>query len=433
MVIRTLKILPLCFLIFLFAPPALRAQTSAPGSDEMETLRKKIEAQEAQIKLLREMLDRQQRLLEAIQQKLAPPAETSSERDQNKSSTAQTNSSEGAKAATQSAESVEAGAGRIRFNGILQTWLTSGNEGFHDSFRLRRAQLRFSGELNPKVKWTIMIDPAKTLLANLSFADINRARTLSDVRLDQSSRLLQEAYLTLDYVPKVHFDLGQLKVPLSLELLQQASTLDTVERALFISDRLRGGIGVARDTGLMIRGHLHPQVDYQLGLFNGSGEHQNEADRNDQKALIGRVVFRPPFIKGLQIGASGAWGDGQRPDRPRHDRAGGEVLFDRSGFRFKSELMTITDGDTHRLGYYAHLGYRITPKLEPIFRFDSFDPNTGLETGLANVTERDYIAGFNYYINENRLKLQMNYLRRTFESGILPSRNLVLVNLQTSW
>jgi hypothetical protein len=413
--IRIIKILPLC-LIFLFAP-AVIAQTS----DDVETLRKKIEAQEAQIKLLREMLDRQQSLLEAIQQKLAQPVAS----DQNQSSAASANSSHGAQS-----ESVEAGAGRIKFNGLAQVWVASGNEGFHDTFRLRRAQLRFSGELNPKLKWTVMLDAAKALSTNDSFDDEG---ALSDVKIDQSSRLLQEAYLTLDYIPRVHLDAGQFKVPLSLELLQQASALDTVERALFISDRLRGGLGVARDIGLMMRGRLHSRVDYQMGLFNSSGEHQNETDRNDQKALIGRVVFRPPFIEGLQVGASGAWGGAERPDRVRRDRAGAEVLFDRNGFKFKSELMTITDGDTHRLGYYAHVGYRITPRLEPVFRFDSFDPNTGRESNLTNVTERDYVAGLNYYINENKLKLQMNYLRKTFENGLLPSRNLVLVNLQTSW
>ncbi|HEY7546289.1 MAG TPA: porin, partial [Blastocatellia bacterium] len=151
------------------------------------------------------------------------------------------------------------------------------------------------------------------------------------------------------------------------------------------------------------------------------------------KAVIGRVVFRPSFNRGLQVGASGAWGDGQRPDRVRRDRAGGEVLFDRGGFKFKSEVMSSVDDDIHRLGYYAHFGYHITPKLEPVFRFDSFDPDRRRELTAADVTERDYIAGINYYLDENRVKLQLNYLRKTFEGGIQPSRNLFLLNLQTSW
>jgi len=50
-----------------------------------------------------------------------------------------------------------------------------------------------------------------------------------------------------------------------------------------------------------------------------------------------------------------------------------------------------------------------------------------------NVTERDYIAGFNYQVKENQVKFQFNYLRKTFANGIVPSRNLFLANLQTSW
>ncbi|HEY7545641.1 MAG TPA: porin, partial [Blastocatellia bacterium] len=274
MVIRTLKTLILCSLFFLLAPSVLMAQTSPQtGSDDVEALRKKVEAQEAQIKLLREMLDKQQSMLEAIQQKLAQPAEASSEHSENKSSTAQADSSERAKTATQSTESVEAGAGRIRFSGVVQAWFSAGNEGFHDSFRLRRAQLRFSGELNPKIKWTVMLDAAKALSINNSFDDDGEGLK-SDSMIDQSSRILQEAYTTLDYIPRIHLDMGQFKVPISLEMLQQASTLDTIERALFISDRSRGAIGIARDLGVMMRGRLHPQVDYQLGVFNGSGEHQ---------------------------------------------------------------------------------------------------------------------------------------------------------------
>jgi hypothetical protein len=62
-----------------------------------------------------------------------------------------------------------------------------------------------------------------------------------------------------------------------------------------------------------------------------------------------------------------------------------------------------------------------------------FDPDIRRETNAANVTERDFIAGINYYFKDNNLKLQFNYLRKTFTGGIVPSRNQFLVNLQTAW
>jgi len=127
------------------------------------------------------------------------------------------------------------------------------------------------------------------------------------------------------------------------------------------------------------------------------------------------------------------WGNGARFDRPRRDRLGGEVLFVRGALKLKGEFMTGKDGDITRQGYYAHLGYRLASKIEGIFRFDSWDPNTRLETNALNVTERDYVAGFNYFIKENQIKFQLNYLRKTFTHHILPSRNVLVLNLQTSW
>jgi uncharacterized coiled-coil protein SlyX len=338
------------------------------------------------------------------------------------------------KPAPKPAQSVEAGYGKIKFDGLLQAWFTGGNGGVRDSFRLRRTELKFSGDITPKAKWTVMIDPAKVLQTNNTFTVINGTRVLANTSINQPSRILQDAFISLSYIKNVRIDFGQFKIPLSLEGLQSSAALDTVERALFASDRARGGsFGDIRDFGVMASGSVTSYADYQLGLFNGSGEEQNDVDRNNHKTLIGRFVVRPPFIKGLQVGGSGALDNGRTIDRPRRNRLGAEVLLTRGPFKFKSEVMSGVDSDTHRLGYYAHFGYRIRPKLEPILRFDSFDPDTRLNTNSSNVIERDYITGFNYYIRENNLKLQFNYLRKTFGRGIVPSRNVVMINLQTAW
>jgi hypothetical protein len=106
-------------------------------------------------------------------------------------------------------------------------------------------------------------------------------------------------------------------------------------------------------------------------------------------------------------------GNGVRPDRPRRDRLGGEVLYARGPFKFKSEVMSAKDADLHRLGYYTHFGYKLRPKVEAIFRVDAFDPDTRFETSSSNVTERDYIAGFNYFITDR------TYARTILRDGFL--------------
>jgi phosphate-selective porin OprO/OprP len=329
---------------------------------------------------------------------------------------------------------VEPGYGKIKFSGLLQAWYSSGNQGVRDSFRIRRAELKFTGDITPQIKWTLMIDPAKSLALNNTYTTVNGAKVVADTSVNQAGRILQEAFIAYDIRKDMRLSAGQFKLPLSMEGLQSSGALDTIERALFASDRGRGGsYGDIRDVGAMLSGTLAKQVDYQVGMFNGSGESQNDVDKNDQKAFIGRVVFRPAVIKGLQFGGSGAWGRGVRSENPRHDRLGAEIRYSRDKFTFKSEVMRGADADFNRIGYYVHVGYKINPRLESIFRVDSWDPDRRHDSNASNVGERDYVMGLNYLMADNHAKFQLNYVRKTFANGIVPSRNLVLLGLQTSW
>lgn len=308
----------------------------------------------------------------------------------------------------------------LTFNGLVQAWYAAGTEGFRDTFRIRRTEIYFNGQITNKARWQVMIDPAKTLALDTSAAAIN-----------QSTRLLQNAVITFDYNPKVRLSIGQFKLPLSLEGQQSSGRLDTVERALFASDRARGGaLADVRDIGVMVRGGSGSRVDFQGGVFNGIAESQNEVDRNDQKSLAGNLVLRP--LKGLHVGASGAWGNGGG-DRPRRDRAGAEVQLVRGPFTARSEVMTGRDGVLRRRGAYGHLGYRFTPHLEGVLRVDRWDPDTRSDDSASTVGERDYIAGVNVFLSQHNLKLQANYMRKTFHDGVLPSRDVVLLNTQTFW
>lgn len=451
------------FLLISIAPLVASGQERAPvlpQASEIDMLRRQTEEQKVKIQQLQLTLQnvtdvqtRQQRLLDDLQRQLAQltsyegatpnPKETSSPSptpDQT-ATQADKQTQEASKPETHVAKTsdvkrydIKAGSGRIKFDGLLQAWFAGGNGGLRDTFRVRRAELKFTGEVTPEVRWTIMIDPSKALSLNNTFTTVDGVTVVKDTGVNQAGRVLQDAYITLTYLKRMNINIGQFKVPLSLEGLQSSAGLDTVERALFVSDRARGGaFGDIRDLGVMAYGALTPRVDYQIGFFNGSGENQNDVDKNDQKAVAGRLVVRPSFFKGLQIGGSGVWGNGGRADRPRRDRAGGELLLVRNGVTLKSEIMTGVDGDLHRRGYYGHFGYRLKPKFEGIFRFDSWDPDLRREVNPSNVTEHDYIAGFNYYVKENQVKLQFNYLHKTFSHDILASRNVWLLNLQTSW
>jgi hypothetical protein len=94
--------------------------------------------------------------------------------------------------------------------------------------------------------------------------------------------------------------------------------------------------------------------------------------------------------------------------------------------------MSGADGTVERQGQYAHFVYKITPKWESILRYDTWDPDVHRESSAATVTERDYIAGFNYLIHGNAMKLQFNYVRKTF-SAIVAPMNVAELRLQACW
>lgn len=371
----------------------------AQSSGELEALRAQIAQQAAEIEKLREIVYR----LDAVTRP-APPPPAALE-----------------KPGVPAPAPVTDGTGAIKFNGLLQGWLASGDSGFQDTFRIRRAELKFSGDLGKNVAWVVMVDPSKSL---------GTTSTGGTTTVTQASRPLQDAFLTVGRMSRLALTAGQFKVPLSREGLESSAALDTVERALFLVDRARGGAyGDIRDIGVAVRRSAN-RYELTFGIFNGTGESQNETDRNERKALAGRFSTRVAGIEGLQLGTSAAWG-GQNGAASR-DRAGIDALFVRGALKLKAEVMRGRDGAAERLGFYAHGGYRINPRVELVARLDQWDPDTNSDATAATVRERDFLAGANISITES-LRLQTNLVRKTFAGDVSADRNLFLINMQTSW
>lgn len=306
----------------------------------------------------------------------------------------------------------------VKFGGLLQGWYLAGDEGFNDTFRIRRAELKVSGELAKKFGWVVMIDPAKSL-------------TVSSGTVNQATRVLQDAFITVAGPHGTTLQVGQYRIPLSREGVEPSASIDTVERALFLNDRARNGnYGDVRDIGVSLRGTVAGRYDYNVGVFNSSGESQNDLDRDERKAVVGKFVAT--VVPGLRLGASGAWGGPEEAGRPRRDRLGGELLFTRGPLKLAAEVMGGRDGALERRGYYAHAGYRFRPRFEGIVRVDAWDPDLSRDGGLAAANETDFTVGFNYNPIAT-LRLQANAVHKTFSDDALRDRNLLLVNLQTSW
>jgi hypothetical protein len=60
----------------------------------------------------------------------------------------------------------------------------------------------------------------------------------------------------------------------------------------------------------------------------------------------------------------------------------------------------------HAEGFYTTLGYKITPKVQAVARYDQFTPNINNSKDIR----REYSAGINYFIKGQSLKVMLNYV-----------------------
>lgn len=320
----------------------------------------------------------------------------------------------------------------LKFQGLVQGWYQQGDEGFVGSFRLRRSELGISGEVTSRARFMVMIDPSKALSLNTQTRAISGAPVLTQMSVNHASRILQDAYVAVAVAPHLDVQVGQFKVPLNFEGLASSYALPLVERSLIDTDRTRGGtFGDLRDIGLMARGAFANGLEYRLGVFNGLGFNQNDLDKDNRKAVAGRLAYKTP-VTGLQVGGFGAL-DKDASAEIERKRMGLDAQYLHGPLLLQAELVAGSDGTLDRLGYYATIGYKITKTAEVVARYDALDPDTNFDTTTANVTERDYDVGFNYYITGNNLKFQAEYLRKTFASDVAPDRNVALFNLQVTW
>ena len=331
-----------------------------------------------------------------------------------------------APAATSTA--IQVASGEVRFSGLVQAWYSAFDGGDINTFRLRRAEMKFAGQVTERAGWVVTVDPAKALKVNHSYSTVGDQRVVSEQEVNQASLLLQDAYVEVG-VGAIDVTAGQFKLPISREGSEISSArLATVERARFIS---AGKYGLVRDVGVMMTGSPVASLTVQLGLFNGAGEHQNSVDSDDGKVLAGRLRF-DGGIEGLSVGASGAWsGEGAESER-RTDRLGADLQLARGPLLVRGEVMRGWDGLFSASGYYGLATYHLGGSLDLTGRYDVWDRDIAREESAADARERNYELSLSHAVGGPNTRVQLGLLRRDW-GGLRVASNQVLVNFQTSW
>lgn len=180
-----------------------------------------------------------------------------------------------------------------------------------------------------------------------------------------------------------------------------------------------------RALGTKVMGN-YKYADYQLGVYSSG---RAFTDFFPGPEVAGWVEFKPlanfsdKYGK-LTIGTGFNGGNSNS-----HYALGmGGINYEYKRFRAVTEF-GIADGSNGALGYTPNkskginttVSYRITPKLQALFRYDQFDPNTD----KANDMRREYTTGLNYFVKDQALRLMLNYVFYSVENGTYGSRILV--------
>ena len=276
---------------------------------------------------------------------------------------------------------------KLKVGTLLQTWLvndTTGNTAGSPNFRIRRAEVRVSGNVVENANYFVM-------------GDLSKGPT--------SDKILQDLGVSWMFIPSTTLVVGQFKTQTTAESLDKASELWFAERSF--EARFFGDV---RETGAML---MHKMEKFQISAMFTNGMGPNRDDTNAKKNVYVRASGE---VMGVTLGAftsaadysynnSGAWGlnAGYKMDdlSLRAEYARGHVGGGNTQFNgvfpqgAKAPLVDIKPS-----GLSADVAY-MWGDFQPAFRFDMFKMDSD-----ATTTSTAETVGLNYYIGKHNFKIQ---------------------------
>lgn len=382
---------------------------------------------------------------------------------------------------------VDIGNGRLRIGGTFQTWFATpfggtlnGNNpsnfssappgrslggGAGDTFRLRRFEFFFTGQLMPElankpgaVDYFLLLDTAKT---------ISNSNSNGIATAQPNSTFLQDAFIGLQLSPHLRLEVGQQKTDMGEEGSRSSSALLTIERSIMNGLPVTAGrIGYVRDTGAMLR-FSNRFGKAMIGVFNGNGDAQTNVDGDRSKFAVFNAYYTG--IRHLTLGVWGGNNFGDSHPAAGRERLGYTFLYQNGPHFFESEGANARDyaagngipgqGARSR-GAYTMYGYSFARKWQVVGRYDIWDPAylagqfgtpqttlVGFGTPIlrANHDMREYTVGLNYYLYgrkadgafDQRAKIQFNYIWEDPETNAVAffgkRREILLTNFQAAF
>jgi len=181
------------------------------------------------------------------------------------------------------------GTGTAKFNGLFQAWAVNDNtssSAVHHNYKVRRAEMKFSGSVMEDSRWFVMADPSKALSTPVVAGNDNSI--LQDIGLAHTF-----------FMPELEFTIGQFKAPNVAESMDSSAELPLTERSI-----VARSFGEKRTPGAML---TYKTMMYKAAVMFSNGQKNNNMDTNNRKDIDARLDLTP--TDDLKLGAFTTLGD----------------------------------------------------------------------------------------------------------------------------
>lgn len=216
--------------------------------------------------------------------------------------------------------------------------------------------------------------------------------------------LISDAYIVNTAIPHHQIMLGNSRNQVGVE-----GGMSTTYVPFVLRSQIARTFANTRAFGARVIGN-YSLVDYSLA-FNSSDRFFREFFPGAE--FTGWVNLKP---LGKTDGKYGklVMGGGLNSGRRHEDYTVGGAYI---GWNYKDFMInaeySVADGYNARVfsndkaeGFYTTVGYKLTPKIQLVARYDQFDPNKDLSGDIR----REYSAGINYFVIGQGMSILLNYV-----------------------
>lgn len=218
-------------------------------------------------------------------------------------------------------------------------------------------------------------------------------------------QFLQDAYIETKRIPHHTILAGNSRTATGIEGAQSPYTLPFMNRS-----QISRTFGNIRKVGLRVKGN-YDLVEYDFGGYSSDTFFKEFFPGVEFDGWVNLKPLGKTNGKYGKLTTGGGITTGQRDTD--FFVAGAYVGYEYKRFSTCFEWAKANGyngagglSTKHASGFYTTIAYKVTPKLQTLFRYDQFDPDVNVD----NNNKREYTAGINYFLKGQALRLMVNYV-----------------------